>query len=273
MYSSSVTKRLDMKGMKIVGYSALVAGVAAGGFAIYQYFKPINAFGPFTSAKQAFIRSEDGKYTIATASIQDGSLVEEIGGKEVFNGKILRLKKNGYKLKERNGNSLTCLTVNESKAICGAVRYQKPHGQFAFDKKIPFTVRETLFYGPFSGGASENKSIMFKSSDGSLWIKSRKAGTYRFISPNKFMAEWTDNSIYWGSLAYSGKGGYGSDLKPRKAECDINKDSADVSVLCNGSAGTDRRAIYSSIWTFLDQSDSADPDGKIPNEKIMDSHD
>lgn len=233
---------------KVAGSFAAATICGFAGYAIFLYFRPINAIGPFSEEKTAFIRSEDGNITIANVHIKDGSFIESIGGVEKVQGRLAKGKDGSFSINNDGTVSYNCLSSDESKAVCGSVRFQKSLGKFQFDRKIPFQMEETIYHPRGIGAnAKQNATIMFKSEDQSFWVKSEKVGTYNFLTPTSFEITWKTPAILWNGAGYS------DEYIIRTANCTFHAEPIQ-SVICEGTSKIDI-ASYTAIWTLIDSDD------------------
>lgn len=255
--------------------SALViaVGVAGGLFAVYRT-RPVESIGPFSKTQTAFLVSEDGVTNVSKLWIDNkGNLLQKSGKRETVIGAIRDEGKKGFTSQVDGVINLRCLTIDSSSAVCGSKRFQKSLGQFQFDRKIPFVIDEMVmgsFADPGGGSATTNGTVMFKSDDSSLWIKSERVGTFQFITPSQFKITWKSPLIY----ADGSNRGHVLNMPPitRTATCTINKELQE-SIICNGSTPTYGKS-YSAIWKFVDSGDAKNTVGAQGEQKtIMDNHD
>lgn len=255
--------------------SAGIAVTAIGvGLVAYHKLKPVEEIGPFSKIETAFLVSEDGKTDVTRMRIDDkGNLIQMSGRAEQTLGKIRDDGKKGFTAGTDKEVNLRCLTIDESSAVCGGKRFQKSLGKFQFDRKIPFVIDEMVmgsFADPGGGSATTTGTVMFKSNDSSLWIKSEKVGSYQFISPTQFKITWETPLIYTDG---SNRGHAVNEPRvTRSATCTINKEIQE-SIICNGSTPAYGKS-YSAIWKFVDTKDAKNALGTKGEQKtIMDSHD
>lgn len=239
-----------MKFSSLTFFTAGIVAVGLGGCSS----GPVTEVGPFSETETAYIRSEDGNFTIVKAVLKDGNFIESDHGKTSFEGKVSKDKEGAFTVLSEDGKTLDCKKSNSKTAICGSIRYRKAKGQFQFDRKIPFYITETIVplrAGELGGTANRNATVMFKSEDDSIWIASEKSGTFKFVAPDKFKIDWTTYPIWTGA-----KSGYVFDKrKRRKADCTfINTDKGEV-IVCRGAIDGNAYSTYSASWQFIDNDD------------------
>jgi|GEM_PF-3921671 len=251
----------------------LFAGIGTAWLAYYK-LKPTEQIGPFSKTETAYIISDDGKVDIGRIKIDNnGILIQTIGNTQKVIGKIKDEGKNGFTASINKKVTLRCLTIDDSKAVCGSKRFQKSLGKFQFDRKIPFIIEELVmgsFADPGGGSATTTGTVMFKSNDSSLWMKSERAGNYQFISPTQFKITWKTPLIYTDG---SNKGHVMNlPMTIRTATCTINNEIQE-SIICNGSTPVYGKS-YSAIWKFVDSGDAKNALGSQDKKlTLKDNHD
>ena len=212
--------------------------------------------GPFSETETAFIRSEDGNFTVVKAVLKDGNFVESDHGKTTFEGKVSKGKEGAFTAESEGGETLNCKSSNEKKAICGGIRYQKAKGDFQFNRKIPFHIEESWqqkFQGRqlYTGLAKKTATIMFNSDTDDLYIGSKKVGEFKFTSPDMFQMKWKTNKIKPGTAGYAE-----NDPITRDVLCKIKDEQVD-SIACNYSYMYNpyNQVDYTIVMEFVDKDD------------------
>ncbi|MDC0320045.1 hypothetical protein OAL34_02795 [Synechococcus sp. AH-551-G03] len=240
--------------MKLSSLTFLSAGVVAFGLGACST-GPVTEVGPFSETETAFIRSEDGNFTVVKAFLRDGSFIESDHGKTTFEGKLSKGEEGTFTAESEGGKTLNCNSIGEKKAICGGVRYQKSKGDFQFNRKIPFHIEETwkqkfLGRNVYSGIAKKTATIMFDSDTDDLYIGSQKVGEFKFTSPDMFQMKWKTYKIK------PGTSGYSEEPVTRDVSCNIKEEIFDK-IICNSSWMKDdyNQIDYTTVLEFVDKDD------------------
>ena len=217
---------------------------------------PVTEVGPFSETETAFIRSEDGNFTVVKAFLKDGIFVESDHGKTTFEGKVNKGKEGAFTAESEDRKTLDCKSSNDKKAICGAVRYQKAQGDFQFNRKVPFHIQErwTSNMGRFSGVAKKTATIMFDSDTDDLYIGSEKVGEFKFTAPDKFNMKWKTNKIMPGTQGYAENDPITRDVSCRIEDKVVDRIYCNYSYLKKESWG-DNQIDYFLQLEFVDKDD------------------